>query len=46
VQGLFYIKGVTMEENKFDSLFKKYGDEFHLDPLLLKAQVKQHSVPW
>src|ERR1017187_1171271 len=32
-----------MEENKFDSLFKKYGDEFHIDPLLLKAQVKQES---
>jgi soluble lytic murein transglycosylase-like protein len=32
-----------MEENKFDSLFKQYGEEFHIDPLLLKAQVKQES---
>jgi soluble lytic murein transglycosylase-like protein len=32
-----------MEENKFDLLFKKYGEEFHIDPLLLKAQVKQES---
>jgi soluble lytic murein transglycosylase-like protein len=32
-----------MEENKFDSLFRKFGDEFHIDPLLLKAQVKQES---
>ena len=32
-----------MEENKFDPLFKKYGDEFNIDPLLLKAQVKQES---
>src|ERR1035437_9744843 len=32
-----------MEENKFDLLFKKSGEEFHIDPLLLKAQVKQES---
>jgi soluble lytic murein transglycosylase-like protein len=32
-----------MDENKFDSLFRKYGDEFNIDPLLLKAQVKQES---
>jgi soluble lytic murein transglycosylase-like protein len=32
-----------MEENKFDSLFKQYGEEFHIDSLLLKAQVKQES---
>ena len=32
-----------MEENKFDLLFKQYGEEFHIDPLLLKAQVKQES---
>ena|ERR1035438_10494206 len=32
-----------MEENKFDPLFKKYGEEFNIDPLLLKAQVKQES---
>ena len=32
-----------MEENKFDPLFAKYGEEFHIDPLLMKAQVKQES---
>ena len=32
-----------MVENKYDSLFQQYGKEFHIDPLLLKAQVKQES---
>jgi soluble lytic murein transglycosylase-like protein len=32
-----------MAENKYDSLFVRYGNEFHIDPLLLKAQVKQES---
>src|ERR1035437_1986675 len=32
-----------MEENKFDLLFKKSGSEYNIDPLLLKAQVKQES---
>ena len=32
-----------MDENKFDNLFKQYGLEYHIDPLLLKAQVKQES---
>ena len=32
-----------MVENKFDNLFIKYGSEFNIDPLLLKAQVKQES---
>ena len=30
-------------ENMYDSLFKKYGELYHIDPLLLKAQVKQES---
>ena len=32
-----------MEENKFDPLFEQYGAEFGIDPLLLKAQVRQES---
>jgi len=32
-----------MEENKFDTQFNQYGKEYHIDPLLLKAQVKQES---
>ena len=32
-----------MEVNKFDYLFIKYGSEFNIDPLLLKAQVRQES---
>jgi soluble lytic murein transglycosylase-like protein len=32
-----------MEENKYDSLFQQYGLKYHIDPLLLKAQVKQES---
>jgi soluble lytic murein transglycosylase-like protein len=32
-----------MDENKFDPLFLKYGTEFQIDPLLLKAQVRQES---
>jgi soluble lytic murein transglycosylase-like protein len=36
-------KFLDMVENKFDNLFIKYGSEFNIDPLLLKAQVKQES---
>src|ERR1035437_6382889 len=32
-----------MENNKYDNLFMKYGSEYNIDPLLLKAQVKQES---
>ena len=32
-----------MEVKKFDYLFIKYGSEFNIDPLLLKAQVRQES---
>ena len=31
-------------ENLYDSLFKKYGELHSIDPLLLKAQVKQESA--
>jgi soluble lytic murein transglycosylase-like protein len=34
---------LVMDENKFDNLFNQYGLEYHIDPLLLKAQVKQES---
>ena len=33
----------NMDNNIYDNLFKKYGLEYNIDPLLLKAQVKQES---
>ena len=33
-----------VNENKYNDLFKKYGELNKVDPLLLKAQVKQESA--
>jgi soluble lytic murein transglycosylase-like protein len=33
-----------VDENKYDSYFKIYGTQYGVEPLLLKAQVKQESM--
>jgi len=34
---------LVVDESKYDAFFKKYGEQYKVDPLFLKAQVKQES---